>query len=299
MLYIHYGCPATPYFITAGTAEYRPGDRHKRRTNIGIFDLIFVVKGELYIAESDEYYSLKENSLIILSPNKSHYGFKHCTTETKFYWLHIGHSGHFYESDQLKVYPKHSNSLYREAPFYITLPKYTKLSPEEGALLTNYIQPLLSFTINKYDNKTQKVKLTSNLLQRQRDFINILMLLDFSNKVSSTQNTISFEVMNYLQNNYDKSFTLEKLSERYNFHPVHIIRCMKKDYNLTPIQALNKIRLEKAKELLVTTSCSINTIAEQVGFQSTSYFIQQFKKMYGSTPAQYRATIIKAISPEI
>ena len=291
MLYIHYECPATPYFITAGTADYRQGDRHKRRTNIGVFDLIFVVKGELFIAEADTFYSLEPNSLIILSPDKTHYGYKHCTTETMFYWLHIGHSGNYYESDQLKIPKKHSTSLYREAPFYITLPKFTHLSEEEGLMLADYIKPLLSFTVSKYNNITKKVKLASTLLQRQRDFINILTLLDLSNKVSSTQNTLAFEVMQYLQNNYDKSFTLEDLSERYNFHPVHIIRCMKKDYNMTPIQALNKIRLEKAKELLVTTTCTVNTISEQVGFQSPSYFIRQFKKAYNTTPAEYRLNI--------
>lgn len=288
MSYIHFECPAVPYFITAGTAHYRQGDRHKRRTNIGVFDLLFVVSGELFIAEENNFYSLKENSLLILSPNKTHYGYKYCTSETTFYWVHIGHSGDFYESDQLKLPHKHSSSLYRESPFYISLPKYAELTGEESALLSSYIKPLLAFAVNKFDNKTKKVKLSSTLLQRQRDFIDILNLLDMSAKTSSGQNSIAFEVMQFLQNNYDKSFTLEDLSKRYNFHPVHIIRCMKKSYNMTPIQALTQIRLEKAKELLVTTSCTINTISEQVGFSSSSYFIKQFKSTYHTTPTQYR-----------
>ena len=83
-------------------------------------------------------------------------------------------------------------------------------------------------------------------------------------------------------------FTMQDLAHRFNFHPVHIIRCMKNSYHVTPIQALTTIRLEKSKELLLTTAMSVQDISEAVGFSSCSYFIKQFKTAYHTTPAQYR-----------
>ena len=48
-----------------------PGDAHGRRSNIGIFDLIFIEYGELYITDGDASYHLRENELIILKPDSN------------------------------------------------------------------------------------------------------------------------------------------------------------------------------------------------------------------------------------
>ena len=48
MEYVNFSTPPYPHFIIAGSALYRPGDAHGRRSNIGIFDLIFIEYGELY-----------------------------------------------------------------------------------------------------------------------------------------------------------------------------------------------------------------------------------------------------------
>ncbi|MGV2794552.1 helix-turn-helix domain-containing protein, partial [Clostridium perfringens] len=51
---------------------------------------------------------------------------------------------------------------------------------------------------------------------------------------------------------------------------------------------LNRIRLEKAKERLLTTDDAISDISESVGYSDQSYFTKVFKKMTGVSPSRYR-----------
>ena len=72
MIYMHFESPPTPHFISAGEALYRRGDRHKKRSSIGVFDMLFVVSGRLYLMEENQHYIIDENQLLILSPDKIH-----------------------------------------------------------------------------------------------------------------------------------------------------------------------------------------------------------------------------------
>lgn len=57
---------------------------------------------------------------------------------------------------------------------------------------------------------------------------------------------------------------------------------------LSPIQYLNRRRLETACQLLRDTDYSVSDISSQTGFSSQSYFTQIFRKHYGITPIKYR-----------
>ena len=204
----------------------------------------------------------------------------------------MGCAGSYYESVHLHPAKKIVNkSLFRDTMFYITLPKYIQLTEEKGKLLRSFIEPLLMFSINKYSNATEKFRTRLNPLQQQQHFLNILNLLNTDSKFSNAPDDLAAEIMQYMQNHYHTSFTMQDLARKFNFHPVHMIRCMKNSYHVTTIQALTTIRLEKGKELLLTTAMSVQDISEAVGFSSCSYFIKQFKAAYHTTPSQFRQEI--------
>jgi LacI family transcriptional regulator len=56
----------------------------------------------------------------------------------------------------------------------------------------------------------------------------------------------------------------------------------------TPHDELQRVRLQRAIRFLVETDLSIPKIAEAVGYNTPSYFIQVFRKEYATTPARYR-----------
>ena len=63
---------------------------------------------------------------------------------------------------------------------------------------------------------------------------------------------------------------------------------LKKEYGITPNKALNGIRIENAKKLLITSDLSISKISFYVGFATPSYFNRIFKEYTGETPKEFR-----------
>ena len=58
--------------------------------------------------------------------------------------------------------------------------------------------------------------------------------------------------------------------------------------NMTPLQYVMFVRLQKASQLLVETSIPLISIAENIGYQSEAAFSQAFKKQYGVRPGEFR-----------
>ncbi len=95
-------------------------------------------------------------------------------------------------------------------------------------------------------------------------------------------------LMQYIDFNYARIISLEDLSNLANVNKTTLISIFKEIYGTTPIRYINRIRLRKAKELLVNTDTSVSEIADLVGFQSIHYFSRFFKSKEGYTPMEYR-----------
>jgi AraC family transcriptional regulator of adaptative response / methylphosphotriester-DNA alkyltransferase methyltransferase len=70
----------------------------------------------------------------------------------------------------------------------------------------------------------------------------------------------------------------------------HFIQLFRKQFAMTPVEYANKLRVEKAMQLLAGTDTTILNIALLSGFGSLSTFYDFFKKQVGLTPKQYRRT---------
>jgi transcriptional regulator GlxA family with amidase domain len=57
---------------------------------------------------------------------------------------------------------------------------------------------------------------------------------------------------------------------------------------MTPIEYVQTLRLEEAKQILETTDTAVEAVANEVGYEDPSYFGRLFKRTVGLTPAQYR-----------
>jgi len=70
--------------------------------------------------------------------------------------------------------------------------------------------------------------------------------------------------------------------------PSECLRCFRSTIGTPPIQYLKSFRVQKAAELLSSTSTKINEISSLCGFQDPSYFTRSFREIKGMTPNQYR-----------
>jgi len=94
----------------------------------------------------------------------------------------------------------------------------------------------------------------------------------------------------YLEQYYMNDLTLQEIATLCGYSSSYFSRSFKEHFHLNFVQYLARLRVEKAKALLLETSMTISEIAEKAGFQSMSYFSYTFKKETGWTPNQYRGS---------
>lgn len=111
-----------------------------------------------------------------------------------------------------------------------------------------------------------------------------------TNKKSMNATQTVNKMIYYIQNNYSQNITLEDLSKFSYLSPFHLIRQFKKETGLSPIQYLIQYRIEVSKQYLLNTEESIEKISELVGYQSTTYFQNIFKKVVGMPPGEFRSS---------
>ena len=111
---------------------------------------------------------------------------------------------------------------------------------------------------------------------------------------SNLENKLN-KVLSYIQENYDENITNEQLAKIVNYHPYYLNRVFKKYTGVTLHKYLLDYRISMSDNMLLSTEITVEKIAEQVGFNSTTCFISYFKKVKFLTPSQFRNKIIKAL----
>ncbi|WP_231686988.1 AraC family transcriptional regulator [Bacillus sp. JCM 19034] len=106
-------------------------------------------------------------------------------------------------------------------------------------------------------------------------------------KVNIEMKQLVEEVCSYIKSRYMEDISLESCAEEVNTNPYTLSKAFKKVIGVNFIDYVTKLRIEKAKELLLNTNMKINDIAEEVGYRH-SYFNRIFKKHIGIPPSQYR-----------
>lgn len=94
----------------------------------------------------------------------------------------------------------------------------------------------------------------------------------------------------HIHENYNKTITLDRLSEVAHISPFHLSRLFNKETGDSPIQYLMKYRLEVAKQYLLSTNDTIEAIAERIGYESEAHFQHIFKRLVGIPPGKFRAS---------
>ncbi len=96
------------------------------------------------------------------------------------------------------------------------------------------------------------------------------------------------DVLNYIEEHYTQSITLEDMAGVAGLSPRYFCRFFRKMTQCTPMEYLNYYRIECACEQLAEIQISITDVALNCGFNDISYFIKSFHKAKGVTPRQYK-----------
>lgn len=96
------------------------------------------------------------------------------------------------------------------------------------------------------------------------------------------------KVTGYIGSHISEDLTLNRLAQICYLNPSYLSRLFKQQYGCNLTAYISQVRLERARQLLVTTGTKINEIAQQVGYLSAPSFNRIFKKSTGISPVEYR-----------
>ncbi|SHK01897.1 two-component system, response regulator YesN [Anaerocolumna jejuensis DSM 15929] len=101
-------------------------------------------------------------------------------------------------------------------------------------------------------------------------------------------NKITDTVIQYIHNNYQRDITLEELAKEVYLTPSYLSYIFRKKTGTTLVKFIKEYRMERAKEYLENTNMKIVDISKQIGYTNCSYFCQNFRSVYGISPAACR-----------
>ena len=105
------------------------------------------------------------------------------------------------------------------------------------------------------------------------------------------------QAVRYLTLQYSESISVDQMAHSLGYHRAHLSKMFKHFTGLSPLNFLLKIRMERAKILLIGP-LTIEQIASSVGYPDALYFSKQFHKWSGMSPTTFRKQLQTRARPE-
>lgn len=96
------------------------------------------------------------------------------------------------------------------------------------------------------------------------------------------------EAMEYINRHLKNELTLKEVAEHVHLNPSYFSVLFKDHAKLTFSEYITRRRVQRAKELLISTKLPVTDIAEEAGYKTAKYFIKIFRELEGMTPSSYR-----------
>jgi YesN/AraC family two-component response regulator len=103
------------------------------------------------------------------------------------------------------------------------------------------------------------------------------------------------QVLNYIKKTPLSEVTLHDAAEKVHINSSYLSQLFKQQLNKKFVDYLTEQRIEEGKRLLLHTTLRMSEIAERIGYSDLAYFSNNFKKITGSTPSEFRKTVVQKI----
>ena len=239
--------------LHAGKFISRGKGRHATRI-MESHELIVVLSGELNMFEQEHYFRIRNGEYLILHRGKKHGGLGTYPANLSFFWIH-------FLDDELVA----------------ELPQSGPLPPH--SLLPGYAQMYLLEQSRSEPDK-ESLQLLFDLMIRE--------IRRSSGITSATLTTpLADQARRFLLTHYTEAVSLQSISKELHCNPKYLGQIYHRIYGETVITTLNRLRIERACQLLLTENFSIKETAQNCGFNDMAYFRRQFIKYCNMTPREF------------
>jgi YesN/AraC family two-component response regulator len=95
-------------------------------------------------------------------------------------------------------------------------------------------------------------------------------------------------ILDYIEKTPLDQITLKEAAETIHINPSYLSQLFKQQLNKKFVDYITELRIEESKRLLQNTTLRMSEIAERVGYSDLAYFSNNFKRIVGSSPSEYR-----------
>ena len=194
------------------------------------------------------------------------------------------------------------------------------VAPSSSAIYRNYVQPIVTqgqpFLLiqgkEEWESKTLECyQMVQQICQSEQDLAELRIQIGISElwlylspqlKKTDTEQQINKHIvtqarlrmmMQFIADHYTERISLEDIAGAANISKSAALRCFRAGMQVSPVGYLNDYRLNRAKELLISSHCTVSEVALAVGFDNVGYFDRVFKRAFGMTPKQFvKQTIV-------
>lgn len=123
------------------------------------------------------------------------------------------------------------------------------------------------------------------------EFLDKIQQLFWISRNRSEKDTLVQEITGYIENHLSENLSTHLLSNHFNIGASYLAKIFKEQNGRSPTEFIIHLRMEKARELLLTEpQMKTKDVAKIVGYSDALYFSRLFKKETGVSPSEYRET---------
>jgi two-component system response regulator YesN len=156
-------------------------------------------------------------------------------------------------------------------------------SAVEGGVDINFMLEKNLDYINRVLQIDNQQDLCVWLTNALNDFIELVYSIQDKKRVSQIKPAIDF-----IKSHFGQQITLEDVAHNSHLSISRLSHIFKEQTGLTIVDYITKVRIEHAKELLISTNKNCTEICFDAGYNNQSYFTRTFKEVSGVTPRQFR-----------
>lgn len=233
-------------------------------------ELVFVTGGKGRIIIGKKSYQVKEGMLFYVCPDIPHFIEKDVEEPMCFLSVHFSYARVSFNDNKWDI--KNAAEM---------------LSLHPGQELKDYyhIENIFKKLVYSWNEKQPGYEfITKTLLQQ-------LLIAIYQNITKQNRNystTLKVEkVIQYMHQNINNRVTLTELSELVQLSSTYLSRAFKASTGYSVIEFFNKIKIDKAKELIIEGNKRVKEVAQALGFTDEFYFSRIFKRIEGISPSEY------------
>ena len=257
--------------LNASRAKYG-GDWHSVPHTHTHTELFYIIGGKGQFLIEDRLYPVSSNQLVIINPNVLHTEVSLNAQPLEYVVLGV---------DGIELTMRENGNG-----------QFCLLAPSESAEISTCLRNILrEMELKNTGYKDICQAFTEILIIRLMRSIQLAVPAE---PAAPNANHQCASVRRYIDLHFKEPLTLEQLAEESHMNKFYLSHAFKRQYGISPINHLIQRRLDESKYLLAETDLSVSQVAQLLGFSSSSYFSQLFRKAEGVSPREYRQSALQA-----